>query len=105
MRALVVEALLPSYAGCILKEIPTPEPGPGQVRVKVCAASINFPDLLQTRGEYQHKPSLPFIPGLEISGVVEALGVGVEQFKVGDLVVGGAQIGGISEYAVTPVQG
>jgi len=104
MRALVVEALLPSYAGCLLNEVPTPEPGPGEVRVKVCAAAVNFPDLLQTRGEYQHKPPLPFIPGLEISGVVEALGEGVERFKLGDPVVGGARIGGISEYAVTPQQ-
>ena len=102
MKALVVEQLLPDYAGCVLKEIPTPTPGPGEVRIKVRAASVNFPDLLMTRGEYQHKPPLPFIPGLELSGVVEALGEGVNQFKPGDPVVGGARIGGFSDYAVTP---
>ena len=105
MRALVVEALAADYAGCVLKQIPTPEPGPGQVRVRVRAASVNFPDLLQTRGEYQHKPALPFIPGLEIAGEVEALGEGVDGFRIGDAVVGGAMIGGMSEFAVTPAAG
>jgi NADPH2:quinone reductase len=102
MKALVVEQLAPDYAGCVLKEIPTPEPGPGEVRIRVHAASVNFPDLLMTRGEYQHKPQLPFIPGLELSGVVEALGDGVDRFQIGDAVVGGARIGGFSDYAVTP---
>ena len=102
MRALVVEALAPDYAGCVLKDIATPEPGPGEVRVKVRAASVNFPDLLMTRGEYQHKPPLPFIPGLEMSGEVDALGEGVTRFELGDAVVGGARIGGFSEFAVSP---
>jgi NADPH2:quinone reductase len=101
MRALVVEKLAPDYAGCVLKEIETPKPGPGEVRVKVRAASVNFPDLLMTRGEYQHKPPLPFIPGLEMSGEIEAVGEGVERWKIGDEVVGGARIGGFSEYAVS----
>lgn len=100
MRALVVETLAPDYAGCVLKEIPTPAPREGEVRIRVRAASVNFPDLLMTRGEYQHKPPLPFIPGLELSGEVEALGDGVERWKVGDAVVGGARIGGFSEFAV-----
>ena len=102
MRALLVEELAPEYGGCALKEIETPAPGPGEVQVRVRAAAVNFPDLLQTRGEYQHKPPLPFIPGLEISGEVSALGEGVEGFQIGDPVVGGARIGGFSEYAVTP---
>ena len=102
MRALVVEALAADYAGCVLKEIETPQPGPGEVRVRVRAASVNFPDLLMTRGEYQHKPPLPFIPGLEMSGEVDALGEGVTGFKLGDAVVGGARIGGFSDYAVSP---
>jgi NADPH:quinone reductase len=102
MRALVVEALEPDYAGCVLKEIATPEPRPGEVLVQVRAASVNFPDLLMTRGEYQHKPALPFIPGLEMSGEITALGEGVTQFQIGDAVVGGARIGGFSEFAVTP---
>lgn len=102
MKALVVEELAADYGGCVLKEIETPEPRPGEVRIRVKAAAVNFPDLLQTKGEYQHKPTLPFIPGMEIAGQVEALGEGVTQFQIGDAVVGGARIGGFSEYAVTP---
>jgi len=105
MRAVLVERLAPDYGGVVLKEIPTPKPGPGEVRVRVRAASVNFPDLLMTRGEYQHKPPLPFIPGLEMAGEVDALGEGVEGFRVGDPVVGGARIGGFSEFAVTPAAG
>lgn len=105
MRALLVEKLAPDYEGCVLKEIDTPAPGPGEVQVKVRAAAVNFPDILQTRGEYQHKPALPFIPGLEISGEVSALGEGVDQFQIGEAVVGGARIGGFSEYAITPAAG
>jgi NADPH:quinone reductase len=105
MRAVVVETLAPNYGGVVLKEIETPKPGPGEVLVKVRAASVNFPDLLMTRGEYQHKPPLPFIPGLEMSGEVEALGEGVERWKIGDAVVGGARIGGFSDYAVTNAMG
>ena len=105
MRAVVVEKLAPNYEGVTLKEIETPRPGPGEVLVKVRAASVNFPDLLMTRGEYQHKPPLPFIPGLEMSGEIEALGEGVERWKIGDAVVGGARIGGFSDYAVTNAMG
>jgi NADPH2:quinone reductase len=104
MRALVVEALAPDYAGCALRDVPTPEPGPGEVRVRVRAAGVNFPDLLQTRGEYQHKPSLPFIPGLEVAGEVDKLGPGVEGLRIGEAVAGGAQVGGFSEFAVSAAE-
>ena len=101
MRALVVEELLPDYAGCVVKDIPTPEPGPGQVRIKVRAAAVNFPDLMQTRGEHQHKPDLPFVGGLELAGEVDALGEGVTGFRRGDAVVSGGR-GGFAEYAILP---
>lgn len=100
MRALVVEDLAPDYAGCAVREVATPAPGPGEVLVRVRAASVNFPDLLMTRGEYQFKPPLPFTPGLDIAGEVAALGEGVTSLKVGDAVVGGARLGGFAEYAV-----
>ena len=101
MRALVVERTGAGLRRLRLKDIPTPEPGPGEVRVRVRAAAVNFPDLLQTRGEYQHKPPLPFIPGLELAGEVRRAGRGRRRrFKVGDAVVGGARIGGFAEYAV-----
>lgn len=102
MRALVVERLAPDYAGCLVKEVPTPSPGAGEVRIKVRAAAVNFPDLLMTRGDYQHKPALPFTPGLELSGEIDALGAGVEGWKIGDAVVGGAGGGGFRQYAVAP---
>ncbi len=67
--------------------------------MRVRAAAVNFPDLLMTRGEYQHKPPLPFIPGLELAGEIEALGEGVEGWQVGDAVVGGARIGGFARIS------
>ncbi|MFN3512147.1 MAG: NADPH:quinone oxidoreductase family protein [Phenylobacterium sp.] len=105
MRALIVEELLPDYAGCAVRDVPTPQPRPGEVLIRTRAAAVNFPDLLQTRGEYQHKPPLPFIPGLELAGEVAALGEGVRGFSVGDAVVGGAREGGFSEFAVAPAAG
>jgi len=104
MRALVVEALAPDYAGVHIRDLPTPEPGPGEVRVKVLAAAVNFPDLMQTRGEHQHKPPLPFIGGMEMAGVVDAVGEGVADFRPGDPVCGGAR-GVFAEYAVVPAAG
>ena len=100
MRALVVETLAPDYAGCALRDVPVPTPGPGEVRVRVRAAAVNFPDLLMTRGEYQHKPDLPFTPGLEMAGEIDALGEGVEGWRIGDAVVGGGR--GFAELAVAP---
>jgi NADPH2:quinone reductase len=104
MRALVVERLAPEYGGCVVKEIPTPEPGPGEVRIRVRAAAVNFPDLMQTRGEHQHKPPTPFVPGMELAGEIDALGEGVTGFAVGDPVCGGGR-GGMAEYAVLPAMG
>jgi len=100
MRALVVERLAPDYAGCALTEIDTPTPGPGEARVRVRAAAVNFPDLLMTRGEYQHKPPLPFVPGLEWAGEIDAVGPEVTGWKVGDAVVGGGRA--FAEYALAP---
>lgn len=99
MRALVVENLSRDYSGCVLKAVETPQPGPGEVLMRVRAMGVNFPDLLQTRGEYQHKPDLPFIAGSEIAGEVTTLGEGVSGISVGDAVVGAATVGGLSEYA------
>ena len=100
MRALVVESLAPDFAGCAVRDVPTPAPGPGQVLVRVRAASVNFPDLLMTRGEYQFQPPTPVTPGLDLAGEVAALGDGVTTFQIGDAVVGGARLGAFAEYAV-----
>ena len=101
MKALVVSALSPDYAGCAVAEGPTPEPGPDEVRVRVMGASVNFPDLLMTRGEYQFKPPCPFTPGLDFAGVIDALGPGVDPARQGQAVVGGARLGGFAEQVVT----
>ena len=100
MRALMVERLAPGYAGCAVVEQPIPTPGPGEVRIRVRAAAVNFPDLLMTRGEYQHRPTLPFTPGMELCGEIDALGEGVTRWARGDAVVGGAKTGGFSQFAV-----
>jgi NADPH2:quinone reductase len=101
MRALVVEELAADYAGCVVKDIPTPDAKPGEVLIRVKAAAVNFPDLMQTRGEHQHKPEVPFIPGMELAGEVVALGEGVTQWKIGDEVAGGMR-GAFAEYAAVP---
>jgi NADPH2:quinone reductase len=103
MRGLQVTELLPGHEGAALADLPMPQPGPGEVRVRVRAAAVNFPDLLMTRGDYQLKPPLPFVSGLEFSGEVDALGAGVADWQVGDAVVGGNRFGAMAEYCVAPV--
>ena len=83
-------------------ELPTPVPGDGEVRVAIKAASLNFPDLLIVQNEYQMKPPLPFVPGSEYAGVIEALGDGVTQLKVGDAVAAFGGTGGFATHAVVP---
>jgi NADPH2:quinone reductase len=100
MRALIVDRLAPDYGGCAVRDVPVPAPGPGEIRIRVRAAGVNFPDLLMTRGEYQHKPPLPFTLGSELCGEVDALGEGVTRWAVGDAVVGGAKTGGYAEFAI-----
>jgi len=102
MRALLVGELADDHRGCALTDLPVPQPGPGEVRVRVRAAAVNFPDLLMTRGAYQLKPELPFTPGLEMAGEVDALGEGVTGWKVGDAVLGGNRFGAMAEYAIVP---
>ncbi len=80
-------------------ELPTPEPAPGQVRIAIHAASLNFPDLLTVLNRYQVKPPLPFVPGSEFSGVVEAVGDGVRHLKIGDRVATIGVTGGFATQA------
>jgi NADPH2:quinone reductase len=78
---------------------------PGQLRVAVHAAGINFPDILMAAGEYQLKPELPFTPGMEAGGEVSEIGEGVVGFGVGDRVIVKLRHGGYAEEAVvTPAQ-
>jgi NADPH2:quinone reductase len=86
--------------GLVWKEVPTPEPGPGQVRIAIRAASLNFPDILIVQGKYQFKPPLPFVPGSEYAGVVEAVGPGVTRLKPGDAVAAMGSIGGFATHGL-----
>lgn len=83
-----------------LADLPTPEPGPGQVLVRVHAAGINFIDTYLREGRYP--AALPFIPGQEAAGVVEVLGAGVEGFAKGDRVAWNGTRGTYAEYALAP---
>lgn len=83
-----------------LEDVAEPEPGPGQVKIEVAAVACNFPDILVCQGRYQEKPELPFTPGLEVSGVVVAVGEDAAA-KVGDKVMGQTGLGGgFAEYAL-----
>ena len=96
MKALLVSELGPDFAGCGLAEMPDPVRTPGQVLIRVRAASLNFPDLLMTGGKYQLKPDLPFVPGMEVAGdVVEA--DRDSGFAPGEAVVAGTRLGGFAE--------
>ena len=88
---------LDSYA---LTELPTPEPGPGQVRLRVAATALGYVDGLMAQGRYQIKPPLPYVPGGEIAGVVEAVGAGVSTLAVGDRVVTWQLGGGMADCVV-----
>ena len=85
-----------------LAEVVVPEPKSGEVRIRNHAAALNFFDILQIQGKYQTKPPLPFTPGAEVAGVVEAVGPGVDQLSVGDRVMGSGGLGGFAEYTITP---
>ena len=82
------------------KELPTPEPQADEVRVAIRAASLNFPDLLIVQNKYQMKPALPFVPGSEYAGVVEAVGADVKHLKVGDAVAAFGGTGGFGTHAI-----
>ncbi len=99
MHALVVSALSRDFSGMSLEQVEQPSRRPGEILVRVCAASLNYPDLLMTRGEYQFKPDLPFVSGLEMAGeVIESDGT----FAVGDRVMGGAKTGAFADYIALP---
>jgi NADPH2:quinone reductase len=83
-------------------ELPTPQPGAGEVLVKIHAASLNFPDLLIVQNKYQIKPALPFVPGSEYAGVVEAVGQGVSHLKIGQAVACLSGTGGFATHTLAP---
>ena len=84
------------------KELPTPVPAEGQVLIQIKAASLNFPDILIVQNKYQHKPALPFVPGSEYAGVIEAVGPGVTHLKVGQNVACLSGTGGFGTHTLAP---
>jgi len=83
-----------------LIDLPTPAPGPGQIRVAVKAAGVNFPDTLIIRDLYQFRPTRPFAPGGEVAGEVDAIGDGVSGFRRGDRVLAMTLHGGYATHLV-----
>ena len=97
MRAVVCDRLGdPSVLK--IEERPIPEPGPTDIVIKVGAAAVNFPDVLTVSGDYQHKPELPFVPGMEGAGTVHAVGTERDDWKIGDRAIFGIRPGAFAEY-------
>jgi NADPH2:quinone reductase len=85
-----------------VEERPDPEPGPGEVAVAVEAAGVNYVDGLFVAGQYQMKPSLPFVPGSEVAGHVVTVGPDVRGVAVGDRVLASVGLGGFASRVVVP---
>jgi NADPH2:quinone reductase len=104
MRAVVCDRLGdPSVLK--IQDVPIPEIGPADVLIRVGAASVNFPDVLMLTADYQHKPELPFIPGMEGAGMISAVGADVKNWKAGDRVIFGVRPGAFAEYVKVPASG
>lgn len=85
-----------------VEEIAAREPKAGEVRVRVRAAGVNFPDALMVQGKYQMQPPFPFSPGAEVAGDVLQVGEGVKHVKAGDRVVAFCGVGGFAEEVIAP---
>src|SRR6185437_813577 len=101
MRALVITKHGPPEV-LVVQQRPDPTPGPGEVRIAVKAAGINFADLMARVGLYADAPKPPCVVGYEVAGAVESLGDGVEGVRVGDHVLAPTKFGGYAEFAVAP---
>ena len=84
------------------QELPTPAPKAGEVLIAIKAASLNFPDLLIVQNKYQMKPPLPFVPGSEYAGVIEAVGEDVKHLTVGQHVACLSGTGGFATHTIAP---
>jgi NADPH:quinone reductase len=105
LRAFVCQRLSDDLSGAKMADIEIPSAGAGEVLVAVKATSVNFPDILMCQGKYQFKPNPPFVPGIDVAGVIVSVGSGVSSFAIGDEVVGGARLGGFAQFAVLPTSG
>ncbi len=103
MKAVLARTLGPPD-NLEIADIPGPEPGPGEVRVDLRAAALNFFDTLIIEGKYQVKPELPFSPGAEFCGVIAALGPGVEGWQIGERVSGYCGYNGAREAVIASAE-
>lgn len=87
-----------------VREVPTPRPGPGQVRLRVAYAGVNFADVMMRRGLYPDAPQLPAVAGYEVSGTIDAVGAGVAEALCGRPAVAMCNFGGYSESVCVPAQ-
>jgi NADPH2:quinone reductase len=85
-----------------VRDVPDPAPGPGQVRVRVDAIGVNYAEVLSRKGLYGWAPRMPYTPGMEATGTIDALGAGVAGRAVGERVIVGAQFGAYAERIVVP---
>src|SRR5688572_14383952 len=83
-------------------ELPTPQPGPREVLIRVAAAGVNRPDVMQREGKYPPPPGASDIPGLEVSGTIAECGPDVERWAMGDRVCALVSGGGYAEYCIAP---
>jgi len=83
-------------------ELSLPDPGPGEVKIRVRAAGVNFPDVLIIQRKYQVQPELPFTPGAEVAGTVMAVGPGAGSVRPGDRVAAFCSLGGFAEEVIVP---
>jgi NADPH2:quinone reductase len=103
MRALVCREYGPA-SGLEVQEVPAPAPGEREVAVRVEAAGLNFGDALMVQGKYQLRPDPPFVPGMELAGVVAEVGAGVREVRVGDPVMATTWGGAFAERCVVAVE-
>jgi len=85
-----------------LREVPDAQPGSGELRVRVSYAGVNFAEVMARLGLYPDAPPLPFVPGYEISGTVDALGAGVDAFRIGERVTAVTRFGGYADSVCLP---
>ncbi|HUQ24565.1 MAG TPA: NADPH:quinone oxidoreductase family protein [Burkholderiales bacterium] len=100
MKAVVCEKYGPPDS-LVVRDLPSPRPGKGEVVISVKAASVNFPDVLIIENKYQFKPPLPFSPGSELAGVVKEVGEGVSGWKAGARVMAFTTYGAFAEEVKT----
>jgi NADPH2:quinone reductase len=104
VKALSVRAPAPDGTTTSVTEADEPKPGPGQVAIEVAYAGINFIDVMARRGDPGYASAWPYVPGLEVAGIVRAVGSGVDSLRVGQRVAAFTPGGGLAEVAIAPAE-